>query len=468
MMRLLQWANEGLFAYYLTANLIYLALLVAALVSAARHRMRISSLRMETIDHSPLTPPITVVVPAHNEAAIIVESVRSLLRLEYPELQIIVVNDGSTDATLEKLESAYALRGSSILYVPQLLTAAVRRLYVSEFDERLLVLDKVSGRTKADAINAGLNAASSPYVAVIDADSVLEPDALLRIGAVMFSSETEVVATGGIVRILNGSQVSGGRIAEVRLAHRPWEVLQVIEYLRAFLIARQAWGATNMLPIISGAFGVFSRERLLHVGGFRKEAIGEDFDLIVRMHRSLLRDKKAYTMPFIPEPTCWTQAPDNLRDLGRQRARWQQGLLDALWRSRDMLFRPRYGRFGCVMLPYMWMFELFAPLIEAFGLLLIATAALAGALSAGFLLQFAIYGYAFATLISIGAIVQEEITYRRYNRWTDVARLLLFCLAEHFPYRQMNIWWRMRGMWNYLRGNMKWETAERRALATER
>ncbi|MGH9521567.1 MAG: glycosyltransferase family 2 protein, partial [Terriglobales bacterium] len=337
MIRFLHWSNEFLFAYYLAANLIYLAMLVAAVVTAAQHRLRLSSLRMETLDRSPLTLPITVIVPAHNEELIIVESVRSLLRLQYPELQIIVVNDGSTDATLELLESAYVLRRSSILYVAQVPTAPVRRLYVSATDERLLVLDKVSGGTKADAINAGLNAASSPYIAVIDADSVLEPDALIRIGADMFSSEAEVVATGGIVRILNGSRVRDGRITEIRLPHRPWEVLQVIEYLRAFLVARQAWGAMNMLPIVSGAFGVFRRDRVLRVGGFRKDAIGEDFDLIVRMHRSLLDEHREYAMPFVTEPTCWTQAPDTLRDLGRQRARWQQGLMDVLWRSRNML-----------------------------------------------------------------------------------------------------------------------------------
>ena len=465
MIRMLQWANECLFAYYLLANIIYLLLLIAAMVTAARHRLRLSSLRMETLDRSPLTPPIAVLVPAHNEAATIVENVRSLLRLQYPELQIIVVNDGSTDQTLERLESAYVLRRTSILYVSQLPTAAVRCLYVSETDERLLVVDKASGGTKADAINAGLNAASSPYVAVIDADSVLEPDALLRLGADMFSSENEVVATGGIVRILNGSRVSDGQITEIRLPRRACEVLQVIEYLRAFLVARQAWGAMNMLPIVSGAFGVFRRDRLLRVGGFRKDAIGEDFDVIVRMHRSLRDEHRSYAMPFVPEPTCWTQAPDTMRDLGRQRARWQQGLMDVLWRSRNMLFRRRYGRFGCFMLPYMWLFELIAPVIEAAGIMLIAAAAVAGALSGSFLLQFAIYGYAFATLISIGAVVQEEITYRRYQSWRDVARLLVYCLAEHFPYRQMNIWWRLRGMWNYLRGAVTWETAERRTLA---
>ena len=466
MIPLLNLSNSVLFVYYLISNLFYFVLLITAFVSAARHRQRLSSLRLETLDDSPFTPPISILVPAHDEASNITENVTALLSLDYPALQIIVINDGSEDETLEVLKSEFALRATSVLYVPQIASAPVQALYTSALDDRLLVLDKAAGGTKADAANAGLNAATSPYVAVIDADSVLQKDALVRIGAEIFSAAVEVIAVGGIVRVLNGSMVSGGQIREIRLPKRPIEVLQVIEYLRAFLIGREAWSALNMLPIISGAFGVFSRERMMRVGGFRTNAIGEDIDLVVRMHRSLLQEHKRYRMPFVPEPTCWTQVPQTLRALGLQRARWQKGLLDVLWASRDMLFRPRYGRFGCVMLPYLWVFELAAPVVEIVGLSSIILAAVLGVLSKTFLIQFAIYGYAFATLISIGAVVQEEITVRRYHRWTDVGRLLLYCLAEHFPYRQINMWWRLRGMWQYLRGNVAWEKSERSAFAT--
>jgi cellulose synthase/poly-beta-1,6-N-acetylglucosamine synthase-like glycosyltransferase len=465
MIHLLDVSNNTLFVYYLLSNIFYLALLITAFIAAATHRRRLSSLRLETLDESPFTPPISILVPAHNEATTIHESVAALLSLEYPALQIVVVNDGSTDRTLDVLTAECGLRRTSVLYVPQVASAPVRAVYTSDLEERLIVVDKVPGGTKADAANAGLNAATSPYVAVIDADSVLERDALLRIGAEIFSAHVDVVATGGIVRVLNGSKVSGGQIQEVRLPQRGIEVLQVIEYLRSFLIGREAWGAMNMLPIISGAFGVFNRERLLRVGGFRPDAIGEDIDLVVRMHRSLLQDKKHYRVPFIPEPTCWTQVPQTLGALGAQRARWQKGLLDVLWKNRDMLFRARYGRFGCIMLPYLCVFELAAPVVELVGFSTIALAAVLGVLSKTFLIQFAIYGYAFATLLSIGAVVLEEITFRRYHRWTDVARLLLYCLAEHFPYRQINMWWRLKGMWQYMRGNVAWEKSERSAFA---
>jgi cellulose synthase/poly-beta-1,6-N-acetylglucosamine synthase-like glycosyltransferase len=183
------------------------------------------------------------------------------------------------------------------------------------------------------------------------------------------------------------------------------------------------------------------------------------------MHRWLLEQRQPYRIGFVPEPTCWTMVPSSLRDLGRQRARWQRGLLDVLWRNRDMLFRRRYGRIGWVMLPYLWLFELAAPVVETIGYCTILLAAVLGVLSQAFLVQFAIFGYAFATLISLGAVVQEEVTFRRYNHWTEVARLLLYCFAEHFPYRQMNMLWRLRGMWQHFRGGLRWEQAERKRFA---
>ncbi len=467
MIELLRFSNNALFVYYLVSNLFYLVLLITAVLATSMHRRRLQSLRLEKLDVSPFTPPITVIVPAHNEAATIVDSVRALLALDYPALQIVVVNDGSTDDTLRLLQAAYDLRETRMVYVPRIPSAPVRALYTTLHEERLLVLDKVGGGTKADAANAGLNAATSPFVSVIDADSVLEKDSLRRIMVEVFSADTEIVATGGIVRVLNGTAVSGGQIDEVRLPRRPFEILQVIEYLRAFLIGREGWGTLNILPIISGAFGVFSRELLMNVGGYRADAIGEDMDLVVRMHAWLIEQRRArYGVTFVPEPTCWTQVPESMRALGRQRARWQKGLLQVLWRSRYMLLRARYGLFGCLMLPYLWIFELVAPVIEAVGLATILAAAAAGVLSKLFLIQFAIFGYAFATLISIGSVVQEEITYRRYNRWTDVARLLLFCFLEHFPYRQINMGWRLIGMWQYLRGRVAWEAAERRGFGT--
>lgn len=457
----LKIANNTLFFYYLISNLVYLFLLLVAIFASVKHQRRLASIRLERVRISPLAPPISLLVPAHNEETCIVEAVNSLLQLDYPELEVIVINDGSSDRTLEVLQESFQLLETDMLYIPEVVSKPVRGAYMSQIEPRLVVVDKVPGGSKADAINAGLNAASSPYVCVVDADSILERDALLRIMVPILSDPKHVVAAGGIVRALNGSLVKNGIMKEVRLPKGPFEVIQVVEYLRAFLIGREGWGYFNMLMIISGAFGIFRRDLLRAIGGFRPAAIGEDIDVVMRLHRHMREKKLDYWFAFVPDPVCWTEVPADIRSLARQRARWQKGLLDVLWENRDMLFRPRYGRLGFIALPYLWLFELFAPVIEIFGLISISIAAYLGALSREFFVQFLLFGYAFATMISIGSVVLEEITYKRYNDWKDMARLVIYCLFEHFPYRQLHMIWRLQGLWQYLRGDLAWRPLQR-------
>jgi cellulose synthase/poly-beta-1,6-N-acetylglucosamine synthase-like glycosyltransferase len=464
MLQFLQLANNGLFVYYVLCNLVYLALLFTAFYTSARHQRRLESHRLEWIHSSVLSPPITILAPAHNEEKSIRTSVQSMLELDYPELEVIVINDGSSDRTLEEMTDAFALREINALYVPQVSSARVRGLYKSARDPRLLVIDKEPAGSKADAVNAGLNAATSPYVCVVDSDSMLESDALLRIMTPVLYGPKNVVGAGGIVRVLNGSKVENGRMKQVRLPRKPIEAIQVIEYLRAFLIGREAWATLNMLMIISGAFGIFRTDLIRAIGGYRASSIGEDFDLVARMHRYLLDRKESYRILFVPDPVCWTEVPFDWRSLSRQRTRWQKGLLDVLWPNRDMLFRPRYGRIGMFAMPYLWVFELFAPVIEIGGIFTIVLAAMLGVLSRQFFLQFMLFGYAFATLISIGSVLQEEFTYKRYNDWKDVARLVTYCFAEHFPYRQLHMFWRLQGIWQYLRGDMTWRPLKRQGI----
>jgi cellulose synthase/poly-beta-1,6-N-acetylglucosamine synthase-like glycosyltransferase len=299
---------------------------------------------------------------------------------------------------------------------------------------------------------------------VVDADSVLERDALLRIMVPVLADPKRVVCVGGIVRVLNGSEIQDGRIRRVRLPRKSIEIIQVVEYLRAFLIGREAWARGNMLMIISGAFGVFKTDLVRAVGGYRSHAIGEDLDLVTRLHRHLREKGADYQIQFVPDPVCWTEVPSDLRSIRSQRARWQKGLLDVLWPNKDMLFRPRYGRLGCFALPYLWLFELFAPVIELGGIVTIGLAASLGVLSREFFLEFLLFGYGFATVISIGSVLQEELTYKRYNDWQDVARLVSYCFLEHFPYRQIQMLWRLQGMWQYLRGDMAWGQLQRQGL----
>jgi cellulose synthase/poly-beta-1,6-N-acetylglucosamine synthase-like glycosyltransferase len=464
MIRLLEFSNHALFWYYVACNLAYLGMLVIALKTSAAHQRRLESHRIGWIKETPLAPPITIIAPAHNEEKSIRVAVRNLLGIDYPELELIVVNDGSKDRTFEEIREEFQLRAVRAVYIPVAASARVRGLYRSEVDRRLLVVDKEPGGSKADAVNAGLNAATSPYVCVVDSDSLLERDALLRIMLPVLADPKRVIAVGGIIRVLNGSEIEGGHLRRVRLPRKPIEAIQVIEYLRAFLIGREAWAQGNMLTIISGAFGVFRTDLVRAVGGYRPQAIGEDFDLVARLHRHLLEKGADYRIQFVPDPMCWTEVPSDLQSLGRQRARWQKGLLDVLWTSRDMLFRPRYGRIGCLALPYLWLFELFAPVVEIGGIFTIALAAWLGVLSREFFVEFLLFGYAFATVISIGSVLQEELTYKRYNDWRDVARLVSYCFLEHFPYRQLHMIWRLQGLWQYLRGDVAWKPLKRRGL----
>jgi len=464
MIRLLEASNHALFWYYLASNIAYLAMLLVALKTSAAHHRKLESHRVGWIKETPLAPPITIIAPAHNEEKSIRVAVRNLLEIDYPEFELIVVNDGSVDRTLDEMKEEFQLRLVRLVYVPEVASARVRGLYRSQVDRRLLVVDKEPGGSKADAVNAGLNGATAPYVCVVDSDSVLERDALLRIMVPVLEDPRRVVAVGGIIRVLNGSEIAGGQLRRVRLPRKSIEAIQVVEYLRAFLIGREAWAQGNMLTIISGAFGVFRSDLVRAVGGYRSASIGEDFDLVARLHRHLLDKGADYRIEFVPDPMCWTEVPSDLKSLGRQRARWQKGLLDVLWGNRNMLFRPRYGRIGFVALPYLWVFELFAPIIEIGGIFTIVLAASLGVLSRAFFVQFLLFGYAFATVISVGAVLQEEVTYKRYNDWQDVVRLVTYCFAEHFPYRQLHMIWRLQGLWQYFRGDVSWKPLKRQGL----
>ena len=461
----LSLANYSLFFYYLSANLVYLVALIIALKTSAAHQRGIESFRLRWITESPLAPPITLLAPALNEEKSIRLSIRNLLELDYPEFEVIVINDGSKDRTLQELQDEFKLRPIRMVYVQEVPSARIRGAYRSDADPRLLVIDKESGGSKADAVNAGLNAATSPYVCIVDSDSMLERDALLRIMVPVLADPERVVGVGGIIRILNGSEIRGGQVKRVRLPRKSIEIIQVVEYLRAFLIGREAWAQGNMMLIISGAFGLFRTDLVRAVGGYRAKAIGEDFDLVARLHRYLLEKGQEYLIKLVSDPVCWTEAPSDLKSLGRQRARWHKGLLDALLPNLDMLFRSPYGRVGAVALPYLWIYELFAPIIELGGMVTIVVAAVMGDLNHEFFVQFMIFGYAFATVISIGAVLQEELTYKRYSDWQDVARLVTYCFLEHFPYRQLHMVWRLQGLWQYMRGDMAWKPLARKGLS---
>jgi cellulose synthase/poly-beta-1,6-N-acetylglucosamine synthase-like glycosyltransferase len=451
------------FGYFAVLNLVYVLFTVLAWRAVAGYRRARSYAAVEEAFASPLTPPISILLPAFNEEAGIVESVRSLLALRYPEFEVIVVNDGSTDATLSRLSAAFELLPARKALRNRIPSARVRAAYASRRHPDLWVIDKENGG-KADALNCAINAARYPYFCAVDADAILEDDALLRVAKPILDDPDVVVATGGIVRIANGCRVEDGRIVEVRLPTSRLATLQVVEYLRAFLIGRIGWSRMRSLLIISGAFGLFRRNLVEAAGGYATDTVGEDVELVMRLHRHLRERGESYRIEFVPDPVAWTEAPEDARSLARQRGRWQRGLGEALWRHRAVALRPRYGVFGGVAYPYFFLFELVGPAIELVGYPALVAAAALGVLSLTFLAAFFAAAVLVGMLLSISALALEELNSRRYLHRRELTRMLLAAAVENFGYRQLLTLWRARGLVDLVRGRRHWGEMRRRGL----
>jgi cellulose synthase/poly-beta-1,6-N-acetylglucosamine synthase-like glycosyltransferase len=450
-------------AYFVALNLIYLGFTAMAWRGVTQHMHGRSYAGADEAFASTLVPPISILHPGYNEEAGIVESVHSLLSLRYPEFEVIVINDGSTDATLDRLGDAFDLAPISKALRESIATAPVRATYVARRRPELIVLDKVNGG-KADALNAGLNAARHPYVCAVDADAILEPDALLRVAKPVLDDPDLVAATGGIVRIANGCRVEHGQVVEVGLPTSRLATLQVIEYLRGFLVGRMGWSRLGSLMIISGAFGLFRRSVVEEVGGWWTGTVGEDIELVVRMHRHLRAQDRPYRIVFVPDPVCWTEVPEDLRSLSRQRRRWQRGLGETLWHHRAVLGRPRHGALGMCAFPYFLIFELLGPIIEAIGLPIMLIAAFTGRISYTFLGAFLVVSILLGALLSIAALAIEEFSFRRHSRHRDVLRMLAFAIAENLGYRQLVSVWGLLGFVDLLRGKRGWGVQKRLGL----
>jgi cellulose synthase/poly-beta-1,6-N-acetylglucosamine synthase-like glycosyltransferase len=378
--------------------------------------------------------PVSILVPAHNEEVSIVDSVQSLLALQFPEFEIVVVSDGSEDETIERLVGAFALAEQPWASRPDLPTAQVRRTFRSLTHPNLIVVDKDRGG-KADSLNAALNMARYPLFAAVDADSLLDGEAILRASRLFVEDET-LVAVGGTIRPLNVAVVEDGRITEARIPRKWLERFQVLEYARAFFTGRAGWSHFKSLLIISGAFGLFRRTAVLEAGGFRVGTVAEDMELVVRLHKHFLRERKPYNIRFTPDPICWSEVPSDLGTLRRQRNRWHRGLWETLWTHKDMLFNPRYRRLGLVAVPYFWIFEALAPVVEITGYLLVVVGMFAGFLSPRFALLFVLLAVMYGMLSSQLAAGIETFLSTRYPRLRDRAILFLAAFLEFVGYRQ--------------------------------
>ncbi len=447
-------------AYFVGINLGYLLQNVIAAIGIRKYLQTAAQYEAENV-FSALDIPISIVVPAYNESASIITSVKAMLQLEYPQFELIVVNDGSSDDTLEKLLDAFDMRRFPEAYRARVKSKPVRGIYRSTKERKLRVVDKENGGSKADASNAGINACRYPLVCVVDADSVLQPDSLRRVVRPYLEDPT-TVAVGGTVRIANGCTVRKGFLEKVGLPRNFLALVQVVEYLRAFLFGRMGWSPINGLLIISGAFGLFHKETLVEAGGFNPDAVGEDMELVLRLHRLMKANGRPYRITFVPDPVCWTDAPENLRDLKSQRVRWQHGLGQSLALNRSLIGDRNGGAVSWVAIPFYVVFELFGPIIEVAGYVFIAVCGYMGWLSWPEAAIFLTLAIGLGVLLSTSAIMLEELSFHMYPKFRQLALLYLIAIVENFGFRQLTAIWRFQGLVRWLRGGKhKWEAITR-------
>jgi cellulose synthase/poly-beta-1,6-N-acetylglucosamine synthase-like glycosyltransferase len=464
---LIHYFNWFVLFYFLALNTIYLVLFVISLGAVLRFVRRTFFSDYRQIMQSEMTWPITVIVPAHEEEKTIVETVRSLMMVNYGEFEIVVVNDGSTDGTLQSLIEAFDLRRMDRVYRRSLVTEPVRAVYGSLVNTQLTVVDKEKGG-KSDALNAGINISRYPLICSIDADSVIEDNSLLRVVKPFMEDPARTVAAGGIVRIVNGCHVRDGRVVHIELPDRALPILQVVEYLRAFLTGRVGWSMLKSLLIISGAFGIYRKEEVIEVGGYSIDTVTEDLDLVIKLHRHMCRKGADYRMVFVPDPVCWTEVPHRMRDLMRQRNRWHRGLVQALWENRGMLFNPRYKTLGLFGVPYFFIFEMLGPIIEVLGYTSVLLAFLLGLLNVEFFLLFLTIAILYGTFLSIAAVLLEEISFRRYPGWLDLTKLIVFGILENFGYRQFLAVLKVKAYVDFLRARRAWGRMRRAGFRSDR
>ena len=457
-------ANFVILVYFLALNSFYALLLVLSIPEIWEQTRLAEDEDFQRLMQSDALPPITILVPAYNEQKTIEASVTAILALHYRNYEVVVVNDGSKDETLEALRHAFDLYEIPRTYPETIPTKPLRALYRSRARTKLVVIDKENGG-KADSLNAAINASRFPLVIAVDADTLIEPDALLRLTR-PFLLGRRIAAVGGTVRVANGCVVKHGQVMDARVPRRLLPGIQVVEYLRAFLFGRLGWNRLGGNLIISGAFGLFRKDHLLAVGGYDATSIVEDLDLVVRLHRYLRGHKIRYEIPFIPDPVAWTEVPESLRVLARQRGRWQRGLVAAMWQYRGMLFNPRYGRVGLIAVPFYTFGEMLAPLVEVFGYVIIVAGLIAGVVNVSFALLFILVAWGYGMLLSLWAVVLEEVSFHRYRRLGDLVRLVLFATLENFGYHQCGVWWRLRAFFTRRGRKHVWGEMTRRGFET--
>jgi len=428
-------------------------------IGEIRHYLRKNSFTdYRILASSSETPSISIIAPAYNEGANVIENVRSLLSIHYNKLEVLVVNDGSKDDSLEKLIIAYDLIKQPFFVNERVSAKKVLGVYKSQNPvyRKLVVIDKVNGG-KADALNAGINISQNDFIVCIDVDCILEQDALLKLAKPFLESTTHrVIAAGGVIRIANGCVIEKGRLIKINLPDKFLPRIQTLEYIRAFLLGRMAWSRLNGLLLISGAFGAFDKEIVINCGGYDHNTVGEDMELVVRMRKYMEERGDPYKVGFIPDPLCWTEAPDTFKILGRQRNRWTRGTIETLKLHRIMFFNPKYSILGLLSYPYWFFFEFLAPIIEFIGFISFILFALLGLTDWVFFLQLLFLILSFGFLYSVFAILMEVLSYNQYKNSKDIFRLVMAALLEPFMFHPFVVWSAIMGNLDLLRNKNTW------------
>ncbi|MBP3951111.1 glycosyltransferase family 2 protein [Bacillus suaedae] len=452
--------------YMSLASFFYLILFLFSAIILRRERDLNKKEPYEDLLLSDEIKPISILVPAYNEEAGIVSSVRSLLSMNYKQFEIIVINDGSTDKTLNKMIDAYQMIEIPLVVRKQVPSKEIIRIYRSKLFDYLYIVDKINGG-KADALNAGINVSRYPYVCSLDGDSILERDALLKVMKPIIDSNEQVIATGGSIRIANGCKIERGEVMEVDLPKSPLVVMQIIEYLRAFLIGRIGLSRHNLLLIISGAFGIFNKSWVIRAGGYEPGTVGEDMELVVKLHKLIAEEGTNERIQYIADPVCWTEAPDTFSILKRQRTRWQRGLFETLRTHRTMMLNPRYKKVGLISMPYFFLIELMGAVFEAFAYIYMISGLIFEFISFEVTLTLFLVTWFYGSYLSMCGVLLEEWSLRRYPKKRHLVRLFLYSFTEVFWYRPINIWWRLLGIWQGIRKRSDWGVMTRKGISKD-
>lgn len=457
----------GILLFTAVMLLMYLFILILSVAEARSYLRRSSFTDYQRLAASEHAPSLSIIAPAYNEGATIIENVKSLLSIYYNHFEVLVVNDGSKDDSLQQLIDVYQLQKVPFAINAQLATKPIRGIYKSTNPvyKKLVVIDKENGG-KADALNVGINVAHHDYIVCIDVDCILEQDAMLKLTKPFLESDGKrVIATGGVVRIANSCVVEEGKIVEVHLPRQFLARMQTLEYIRAFLLGRMAWSRLNGLLLISGAFGAFDREIVLKVGGYDHNTVGEDMELVVRMRRYMEEQKVPYEVAYIPDPLCWTEAPASYKILGRQRNRWTRGTIETLKIHRKLFFNPRYGLLGMLSYPYWFFFEMMAPLVEFGGFVAFVLFMILGMVNWNLFFPLLVFVFAFGFAYSVFAILMEVLTYNQYKKRGDLWKLILTALIEPVLFHPFVVWSAVKGNIDLFRKKKGWGEMTRQGFA---